>query len=61
MTAYVRKVPIGDIAGCLDMKEAANCGGLTFLSSFLFHDLDVSVNLISNHNPGAREICQEPG
>jgi len=65
----------GDFAGCQvpvgphhrtprqrrPTNEAANWAALLFLSSFLFHDLDVSVSLVCKHNPGAREICQEPG
>jgi hypothetical protein len=38
-------------------KRPPTEAALLFLSSLLFHELDVSLNLIGNHDPAAREIC----
>src|SRR6476660_3646685 len=44
-----------------ELKRPPTEAALLFLSGPLFHDLDVSVNLIGNHDPAAREICQDRG
>ena len=48
-------------SGWMKLKRPPTEAALLFLSGPLFHDLDVSVNLIGNHDPAAREICQDRG
>src|SRR6266536_5486928 len=43
------------------MREVATEAASLFLGSLFSHDLNVSISLVGNHDPGAREICQDLG